>query len=245
MDVLVTENAGEFSSAAKGETLEHTIRTIAGFRANAIVLRHKDEGAADRAAAVVDKYGLNCHIINAGDGPGQHPTQSLIDLYAIIREKGRPDNLSIAIGGDLRNSRTTHSLAYLLSKFSGIKIYFVSPLASSMKKEVLEHLIEHSLPFVEIRTLAEVDEPLDVIYWVRVQREYALDQTNPALGDVFCLTAETLEKAGPECILLHPMPIVDEIAQELDDHPRSAYFRQAEGGLYLRMALLDLLINQE
>jgi len=146
MDVCYSESAGQFSSAVKGETLEHSIRVLAGQNVQAIVIRHPETGAAERAADVVDKYYPGkVSIINAGDGRGQHPTQALLDVYTIWRKFGRVDDLTVAIGGDLANGRTCRSLAYLLSKFSGIKLIFIAPPELSMGDDILAHLKESGI----------------------------------------------------------------------------------------------------
>src|ERR1700716_4528574 len=152
------DNAGEFSSAAKGETLEDTIRIVSGY-ADAIVLRHNEEGAAKRAAAV-----SSVPVINAGDGPGQHPTQALLDLYTIKKELGRVDGLRIAMVGDLANGRTVRSLSYLLSKFDGVELVFVAPPAVAMGRDMKTHLDEKGTSYRETEDLEAVLPEVDVVY---------------------------------------------------------------------------------
>src|ERR1700720_50843 len=160
-----TDNAREFSSAAKGETLEDTMRIVSGY-ADVIVVRHNEEGAAKRAAAV-----SSVPIINAGDGPGQHPTQALLDLYTIKDELSRIDGIRVAMVGDLANGRTVRSLTYLLSKFRQIKIWFVAPPQVAMRDDLKAHLDEHKIPWVETEDLDSVLPEVDVVYQTRIQKE--------------------------------------------------------------------------
>ncbi len=232
-----TDNAREFSSAAKGETLEDTIRIVSGY-ADVIVLRHNEEGAARRAAAV-----SSVPVINAGDGPGQHPTQALLDLYTIRDELGHVDGVRIAMVGDLANGRTVRSLAYLLSKFRDIRICFVAPPQVAMREDIKDHLDEHHVPWVETQDLDAVLPQVDVIYQTRIQKERFIDEASYlALKGVYRIDASTLSRMRKEAIVMHPLPRVDEIAPEVDADPRAAYFRQARNGLYIRMALLDKVL---
>ncbi len=232
-----TDNAREFSSAAKGETLEDTIRIVSGY-ADLIVLRHNEEGAARRAAVV-----SSVPIINAGDGPGQHPTQALLDLYTIRDELGHIDGVRIAMVGDLANGRTVRSLAYLLSKFRDIRICFVAPPQVAMRDDIKEHLDEHHVQWVESEDLDAVLPQVDVIYQTRIQKERFPDEASYlALKGVYRIDATTLARMRKEAIVMHPLPRVDEIAPEVDADPRAAYFRQARNGLYIRMALLDKVL---
>src|SRR5467141_1448897 len=164
-----TDNAREFSSAAKGETLEDTIRIVGGY-ADVIVLRHNELGAAKRAAAV-----SSVPVINAGDGPGQHPTQALLDLYTIRDELGHVDGIRVAMVGDLANGRTVRSLTYLLSKFKDIKIWFVAPPQVAMRDDIKAHLTEHNVPWVETEDLDPVLPEVDVVYQTRIQKERFAD----------------------------------------------------------------------
>jgi aspartate carbamoyltransferase catalytic subunit len=232
-----TDNAREFSSAAKGETLEDTIRIVSGY-ADLIVLRHNEEGAAKRAAAV-----SSVPVINAGDGPGQHPTQALLDLYTIRDELGHIDGVRIAMVGDLANGRTVRSLAYLLSKFRDIRICFVAPPQVAMRDDIKEHLDEHHVQWVESQDLDAILPQVDVIYQTRIQKERFADEASYlALKGVYRIDASTLARMRKEAIVMHPLPRVDEIAPEVDADPRAAYFRQARNGLYIRMALLDKVL---
>jgi aspartate carbamoyltransferase catalytic subunit len=233
-----TDNAREFSSAAKGETLEDTIRIVSGY-ADAIVLRHNEEGAAKRAAAV-----SSVPVINAGDGPGQHPTQALLDLYTIRDDLGHIDGIRIAMVGDLANGRTVRSLTYLLSKFSDIRICFVAPPQVAMRKDIKDHLDEHKVPWFETQDLDVVLPQVDVVYQTRIQKERFTDEASyRAVKGVYRIDASTLARMSKEAIVMHPLPRVDEIAPEVDSDPRAAYFRQARNGLWIRMALLERLLG--
>jgi aspartate carbamoyltransferase catalytic subunit len=233
-----TDNAREFSSAAKGETLEDTIRIVSGY-ADVIVMRHNEEGAAKRAAAV-----SAVPIINAGDGPGQHPTQALLDLYTIRDELNRIDGINVAMVGDLANGRTVRSLTYLLSKFKDIKVWFVAPPAVRMRDDLKSHLDEHHIPWVETEDLDSVLPEVDVVYQTRIQKERfgSLEAYNAVKG-VYRIDKRSLELMRKYAIVMHPLPRVDEIDPEVDDDPRAAYFRQARNGLHIRMALLDKILS--
>jgi aspartate carbamoyltransferase catalytic subunit len=233
-----TDNAREFSSAAKGETLEDTIRIVSGY-ADVIVMRHNEEGAAKRAAAV-----STVPIINAGDGPGQHPTQALLDLYTIREELRRIDGIRIAMVGDLANGRTVRSLTYLLSKFKDMKIWFVAPPQVAMREDLKTHLTEHNVPWVETEDLDAVLPEVDVVYQTRIQKERFADPAEyQALKGIYKIDNRALGLMRKYAIVMHPLPRVDEIAPEVDADPRAAYFRQAHNGLQIRMALLDRLLG--
>ena len=238
-EVISTENAQEFSSVAKGETLEDTIRIISGY-ADLIVLRHFESGASKRAAEVSP-----VPIINAGDGPGQHPTQALLDLYTINREVGHIDAISIAMVGDLANGRTVRSLCYLLAKYKEIKIYFVAPPVVRMGDDIKAYLKRHKINFEENEDLHQVAAQVDVIYQTRIQRERFGDRIgeyDQARGK-YIIDQSVLACMSSKAILMHPLPRVDEIkAAEVDRDPRAAYFRQAHNGLYVRMALLKMIL---
>ncbi|MGB0606752.1 MAG: aspartate carbamoyltransferase [Candidatus Latescibacterota bacterium] len=236
--VLTTESAQEFSSAAKGETLEDTIRVVAGY-ADVIVLRHFESGASQRAAEVA-----GIPVINAGDGAGQHPTQSLLDMYTIRREVGQIDSISIALVGDLANGRTVRSLCYLLAKYKSPKIYFVAPSVVRMKEDIKDYLRRHDTDFEEVEDLHAVAREVDVIYQTRIQRERFGDRPHEyeqARGK-YIIDQTVLDCMRKEAIVMHPLPRVDEIDTAVDGDPRAAYFRQAHNGLYVRMALLRMLL---
>jgi aspartate carbamoyltransferase catalytic subunit len=233
-----TDNAREFSSAAKGETLEDSIRIVGGY-ADVIVIRHNEEGAAKRAASV-----SSVPIINAGDGPGQHPTQALLDIYTIKDELNRVDGIKVAMVGDLANGRTVRSLTYLLSKFKDIKIWFVAPPAVAMRDDLKTHLDEHHISWVETEDLESVLPEVDVVYMTRIQKErFADPDVYNAVKGIYRLDARSLALMRKYAIVMHPLPRIDEIAPEVDEDPRAAYFRQARNGLPVRMALLDRLLG--
>lgn len=231
MQVVSTENAREFSSAIKGETLEDTIRVLCEYRPNVIVIRHHETDAAERAAKV-----STVPIINAGDGAGQHPTQALLDMYTIQKELRRNDNLSIVIGGDLKHGRTARSLSYLLAKFPNNTITYVSPKELKIGSDIKAYLKRHSIKVSETEDLDSTLPKADVVYWTRVQKE-RFDSSN--LKYSFQLTKKQLALMKKKSVLLHPLPRVDEIATEIDTDPRAAYFRQAGNGMFIRMALIE------
>ncbi len=237
--VISTENAAEFSSVAKGETLEDTVRILNGY-ADVLVIRHYEVGSAKRAASV-----SRIPIINAGDGAGQHPTQALLDLYTIHKEIGSIDGLRIAMVGDLAQGRTVRSLTYLLSKYQDIRIYFVAPPSLKMKQDILDHLREKQVWFTEETDLDKVLPEVNVVYQTRIQKERFGDR----LADyeqcrgVYVINSESLRLMKANAIVMHPLPRLDEIAMEVDSDPRAAYFRQAQNGLYVRMALLSMVLS--
>ncbi len=235
--VLSTEQARVFSSEVEGEQLEDTIRIIAGY-SDVIVLRHTQEGGASRAAAV-----STVPVINAGDGgSGQHPTQALLDLYTIYRERRSLDGLTIAIVGELDRGRTARSLAYLLSKFERVKIHFVSPPEVQMRQDILDHLDEHDI-WYDLRTDVEpVMGEVDVVYQTRIRPERVADSGSLAR---FNIDARMLRLMKPQAMILHPLPRTVEIDKAVDADPRAMYFKQATNGLFVRMALLSLLWDGE
>jgi len=233
-----TDNAREFSSAAKGETLEDTVRIVGGY-ADVIVLRHHEAGAAARAAAVSD-----VPVINAGDGKGQHPTQALLDLYTIKDELGRVDGVRVAIVGDLANGRTARSLAYLLGKYRDVELWFVAPPQVRMGRDIKDHLDQHEVRWQETEDLDAVLPKVDVVYQTRIQKERFPDEESyQAVRGVYVVDAATMERLSPYAIVMHPLPRVDEIDPRVDGDPRAAYFRQARNGVQIRMALLDMVVH--
>ncbi len=237
--VMGTENAKEFSSAAKGESLQDSIRVIAGY-SDAIVMRHGEEGSA-KIAANVSKVPL----ISGGDGKGQHPTQALLDAYTIYREIGRLDNIKIAAVGDLASGRTIRSLCYLLGKFSGIEIIFVSPENLKMKDDIKEYLTRHNIKFSERNSLEKILPKVNVIYMTRIQKERISPEDYEKAKGKFIINDKSLKLINKTSRVLHPLPHVEEIDISIDkenEDSRIAYFRQAENGLYIRMALLEYLI---
>nr|QKY14858.1 aspartate carbamoyltransferase (PYR) [Polytomella parva] len=238
--VLSTESAGEYSSAAKGETLEDTIRTVEGY-ADCIVLRHFQEGAARRAASVA-----SVPILNAGDGPGQHPSQAFLDAYTIHREVGRLDSVKIGMVGDLANGRTVRSLCMLLSMYKNVEIYFVSPPVVNMRNDIKEFLTSHGVQWRESSDLREVAAEVDVLYQTRIQKERFTDLAEYAAArGKYIVDAPLMKLMRKDAVVMHPLPRVDEIHVEVDNDPRAAYFRQAKNGLFVRMALLKLCLQDK
>ncbi len=238
--LLTAENAAGNSSAVKGETLEDTIRTVNGY-ADAIVMRHFEEGAAERAAAV-----SNVPIINAGDGAGEHPTQALLDLYTIKKEIGRIDNFTIALIGDLVYGRTVHSLLPLFAERDNAKINLVSPDALKLPEQYRRMLEKKNVSFREFRALGPAIRSADVLYVTRVQKERF---KNPGdyekVKDSYVINKKVLSAIKKTAVILHPLPRVNEIAPEVDADIRAAYFRQVRNGLYVRMALLSLILGSK
>jgi len=223
------------SSAAKGESLRDMIRTVEGY-ADVIVLRHPQVGAAEEAASATD-----VPVVNAGDGAGQHPTQSLLDLYTILKEQGKVDGLTIALTGDLKNGRTVHSLADLLSNYD-VRFLFVSPSALRMPSAIVERLRAKGIPVRETESLGEALPACDIHYMTRIQRERFDDPAEyERLKDAYVLTRGLLSAARESITVLHPLPRVNEISSDVDDHPGAAYFRQAANGVPIRMALLAMV----
>ena len=238
-EVITTESAREFSSAAKGETLEDTIRIVEGY-ADVIVLRHYEGGAAQRAADVAA-----VPILNAGDGPGQHPTQALLDVYTIQKEIGGLDGIRVALVGDLANGRTARSLAYLLTKYEDVKLYFVAPDTVRMKDDIKAYLTEHGVGFEEEEDLMKVMSEVDVVYQTRIQRERFGDRIADyeAVRGKYIIDPAAMASLSDDAIVMHPLPRVDEIDPAVDKDPRAAYFRQAHNGVYIRMALLQMVLG--
>ena len=237
--VVSTENAAEFSSVAKGETLEDTVRILNGY-ADVLVIRHHEVGSAKRAASVP-----RIPVINAGDGAGQHPTQALLDLYTIHKEIGSIDGLRIAMVGDLAQGRTVRSLAYLLSKYQDVRIYFVAPPLLKMKEDILGHLREKGIWYTEETDLDKVLPEVNVVYQTRIQKERFGDRTADyeQCRGIYLITSESLRLMKADAIVMHPLPRLDEIAKEVDSDPRAAYFRQAQNGVCVRMALLTMVLG--
>lgn len=232
--VLSTEHARAFSSEVETEQVEDSIRIIGGY-SDVIVLRHFEEGGARRAAEVSP-----VPVINAGDGAGgQHPTQALLDLYTIYRE--RPLNgLSVAIIGELDKGRTARSLAYLLAKFERVKVFFVSPPELQMKPDILQYLDEHGVRYEVESEIDRVIGAVDVVYQTGIRPERVRD-----LGHIkrYAIDSAVLQRMKPDALILHPLPRTVEIDRSVDADPRALYFRQARNGLYVRMALLTMILE--
>lgn len=239
--VISTENARQFSSVSKGETLEDTIRIMGGY-ADVLVMRHYESGAARRAADV-----SRVPIINAGDGAGQHPTQAFLDLYTIEKELGRIDGIQIAVVGDLANGRTVRSLCYLLARYRDVRIYMVAPEVVRMRDDIKEYLTRHDVWFVEEPDLPKIAPDIDVLYQTRIQKERfgdRIEEYQQARG-VYTVDRELLSLMKQDSIVMHPLPRVDEIDTSVDSDPRAAYFRQAQNGVYIRMALLAACLGRD
>ncbi len=239
--VITTENAREFSSAAKGESLEDSIRIINGY-ADVIVMRHNEAGSAARAAAV-----SRIPVINAGDGAGQHPTQALLDMYTIADSFPEVNGLKVAMVGDLRYGRTVRSLSYLLAKYSDIEIIFVAPSVCRMETDIKDYLdSKDNVRWREETDLAKVAREADCVYMTRIQKErfHAAEDFTRAASR-YILTRDIAETMKEGAIIMHPLPRVDEIPAAVDADHRARYFEQARNGLYVRMALLYLLLNDK
>lgn len=227
----------EITSLRKGETLADTIRMVESY-SDVIVLRHPMEGAAKLAAEFTEKP-----VINAGDGAGQHPTQTMLDLFTIWTEKGSIENKNVVLVGDLKYGRTVHSLASALAVF-GAHLTFVAPDTLQMPKEVAEYVEERGVPFQSSSNLEEVIESADVLYVTRIQRERFPDpaEYQQVVGS-YRVDTELLKRARKDMIVMHPLPRVDEIAPEVDATPHALYFKQAFNGVPVRMALLALILG--
>ena len=227
------------SSVTKGETVADSVRVIGSF-ADIIAMRHSKEGAP-----LVASHYSDVPIINAGDGSHAHPTQTLTDLLTIRREKGRLNNLTIGFCGDLKFGRTVHSLIKALSRYEGINVVLIAPeelrLPSYIRREVCD---KNNVPTREVTTMEEVLPELDILYMTRVQKERFLDEEEfERLKDSFILNPERMKLAKDDMIVLHPLPRVNEITQDVDNDPRAAYFRQVENGKFVRMALIYTLLQ--
>ncbi len=238
--VVSTENARDFSSAIKGETLEDTVRIVGGY-ADCIVLRHPEEGAAARAAAVSP-----VPVINAGDGRGEHPTQALLDLYTIRAELGRLEELRVVMAGDLANGRTVHSLIRLLSQYRGLRVTLAGPAQLRLPEPTVRALRRSGAEVREADSLLEAVVGADVVYQTRIQAERLSEPISEAGSDAarFRVTREVMAALPETAVVMHPLPRVGEIDPEVDSDPRAAYFRQARNGVPVRMALLARVLGE-
>lgn len=234
--VLSTEHAGAFSSEIEGERVEDSIRILGGI-SDVIVIRHPEEDGARRAAEVSP-----VPVINAGDGQGgQHPTQALLDLYTIFRQ--RPlDGLSVAIIGELDKGRTARSLAYLLAKFERVKLFFVSPPELQISPDILKYLDHHDVHYELESDIDKVIDHVDVVYQTRIRSESLADASH-IKG--YAIDSTVLQRMRPDAMILHPLPRTVELDKSVDADPRAMYFRQAMNGLYVRMALLTILFDNQ
>ncbi|MCI6603003.1 MAG: aspartate carbamoyltransferase [Clostridiales bacterium] len=227
------------SSAAKGESVADTARTVECF-ADIIAMRHPKEGAPYVASTAVQ-----IPVINAGDGGHFHPTQTLTDMITIAREKGRMDHMVIGCCGDLKFGRTVHSLIAAMSRYEGCSFVLISPEELRIPESVREDILESQhIPYKEVRSLDEAMPQLDILYMTRVQRERFFNEADYIrLKDSYILTPEKLRTAKKDLTILHPLPRVNEISTAVDSDPRAAYFRQVKNGKYIRMALILKLLH--
>ena len=233
--VLSTEHARAFSSEIEGEQVEDSIRIIGSY-SDVIVIRHHEAGGAQRAAQVSP-----VPVINAGDGDGgQHPTQALLDLYTIYRERSL-DGLSVAFIGELDKGRTVRSLAYLLAKFERVKIFFVSPPELQMKPDILSYLDEHGVHYELEEHISRVIGEVDVVYQTRIRPDRVRDADSLKR---YAINSAVLQRMKADAMILHPLPRTVELDQTVDNDPRALYFRQAVNGLYVRMALLTMVLEK-
>jgi len=235
---VININEVRYSSVAKGESLPDTIKTLECY-ADVIVLRHPELGSAAKAAEAAHKP-----VINAGDGVGEHPTQALLDAFTIREELGRMDDLTVTMLGDLKYGRTVHSLSRLLSLYNA-RLNYVSPEVLTMPSEIIAELDAKGMRQAEHRTLDKVLPETDVLYVTRVQRErFESEAVYESVKGAYVLDKAVMTAAKSKMIVMHPLPRVTEISPDFDDDPRAAYFRQMEYGLYVRMALLAMVLGK-
>ena len=229
------------SSAAKGESVADTIRVISCY-ADIAAMRHPKEGAP-----LVASMASSIPVINAGDGGHQHPTQTLTDLLTIRSLKGRLNNLTIGLCGDLKFGRTVHSLIEALVRYTGIKFVLISPEELRVPSYIREDVLERNhVEYQEVERLEDALPELDLLYMTRVQKERVFNEEDYVrMKDFYILDAVKMQLAGPDMLVLHPLPRVNEIAVEVDNDPRAAYFKQAQYGVYVRMALILTLLEVE
>ena len=227
------------SSASKGESVADTIRVVSAY-CDIIAMRHPKEGAP----LVATQHSL-VPVINAGDGGHNHPTQTLTDLITIHKEKGHFDNLTIGFCGDLKFGRTVHSLVAAMSRYTGVRFVFVSPEELKLPRYVKEQYVKSkNIPYTQSTSLEEVMPDLDILYMTRVQKERFFNEEDYLrLKDSYILTPEKLENAKEDLRILHPLPRVNEISVAVDNDPRACYFKQAQNGRYIRMALIMKLLG--
>ena len=227
------------SSASKGESVSDTVSVVSCY-ADIIAMRHPKEGAP-----LVASMKASIPVINAGDGGHNHPTQTLADLLTIYREKGRFENLTIGVCGDLKFGRTVHSLISAMSRYAGVKFVMISPEELRVPRYIISDVLEpNNIPYEEVRSLEKAMPELDILYMTRVQRERFFNEADYIrLKDTYILTPEKLRTAKADLNILHPLPRVNEISVAVDDDPRACYFKQALNGKYMRMALILKLLE--
>lgn len=233
--MIVTENGKTNSSSTKGETLEDTIRVLDKY-ADAIIMRH----SRDDSAIVADKVS-SVPIINAGSGKSEHPTQALLDVFTILNKRGSVDGTKLAILGDLKYGRTTHSLIQLISLFDNIEIYGLSKEAFELPEEYVEFMKEKGIPYKVCKSFDDLPKDIDVLYHTRIQSERFEGDFGK---EEYIINKETLNKFTDKAIVLHPLPRNNEISEDIDDDPRAMYFEQAENGMYVRMAILKTILGK-
>ena len=232
-------SSAESSSAAKGETLTDTIRTVSCY-ADIIAMRHPKEGAP--MAGSMKSF---VPIINAGDGGHNHPTQTLTDLMTIRREKGRLNNMVVGLCGDLKFGRTVHSLIGAMSRYEGVSFVLISPPELRVPAYITQGLKDRGIPFTEVESMEEVMPTLDILYMTRVQRERFFNEADYIrLKDTYILDPEKLLTAKKDLAIMHPLPRVNEISTKVDDDPRAVYFKQVRNGRFVRMALITKLLEE-
>jgi aspartate carbamoyltransferase catalytic subunit len=238
-DVISVAEGAKSSSVAKGESLGDAARVVSGY-ADVIVQRHPAVGSAQQAAA-----GATVPLINGGDGVGEHPTQALLDLYTIQQERGTLDELRVGLVGDLKHGRTVHSLSRALSHWQP-RLTFISPAELSMPPEISERLLDEGVRIQETDDLAAAIGECDVLYVTRIQRERFGDPAEyERLKESYVLDRALVESTNPNVTVMHPLPRVSEIAHDVDSLPGAAYFRQAANGVWVRMAILALVLGAE
>jgi aspartate carbamoyltransferase len=236
---VISVASAESSSAAKGETVADTARTVAQY-ADAIVIRHPRLGSAKEAANAVP-----IPVINAGDGAGQHPTQALLDIYTIYKELGSLKNLAVAMVGDLKYGRTVHALAELLSLFHA-RLYFVSPDLLRMPDEITSSLKEKGIEVIETDDLFKAASASSLIYMTRIQKERFGDLSEyERVKGSYIINRSFLDRLNKKITILHPLPRVDEISTDVDNYPGAAYFRQMRNGVFVRMTLLSMIFGKQ
>lgn len=237
MGIVSTENAAGFSSAAKGETIEDTVNVLNQYGLAAVVIRHTHNNAAEKAASVA-----KMPIINAGTGTGEHPTQALLDAYTIKKQFGRLDNLKVVVGGDLKYGRTVRSLCKILALYPGNHVDFVSLPELQVEEDIIELFKKFRTSYTQTDDVGEVFKEADVVYWTRLQKE-RLEKPGSIDTGGFALTKDNISILPKDAIIMHPLPRVDEIHTDVDLDFRAKYFEQAGNGLYIRMAILDLIAS--
>ncbi len=236
---VITVADPKTSSASKGESLADSVLTVQGY-ADVIVIRHPRKGSAQEAADAVD-----VPVINGGDGAGQHPTQALLDVFTIQKEKGTLEGLTVALVGDLKNGRTVHSLVYLLARF-GTRLIFVAPPALQMPAEITAELRQMGVDVSEIDDLAASMRESDVVYMTRIQKERFEDSAEyERLKGSYAIDMDLDRQSKRDITIMHPLPRVNEITTAVDAYAGAAYFRQAANGVPVRMALLALVAGRE